>query len=423
MSKIGLIVAREYTTRVRKKSFIIMTILGPLLMGGFLWSAFWLGKQEDQVTKVLVADETGLIGEQMKKKETSSIKFTVVNKNMTREEFKEGPYEDYNLFLQIFKNALTSNEIKLFYRKSPTINTQSYISTQLNNAVERMRVQQADIDIALYENLKSSHVPLSLVDLEKGDDKTSEFAGVTGFIFSILIYLFIFLYGAQVMRGVIEEKTSRVVEVIVSSVSTFQLMMGKIIGIALVGLTQFLCWVGIMFVIFTVMKNNLFDVYANAGSINTENSELFEFIFGRLNYAFILSIFIFYFIAGYLLYASLFAAVGSAVDSETDTQQFMLPISVPLIFAYIISVMGISNPEGPAQVWCSMIPFTSPVAMMVRAVTGTVPVWELILSMVLLVATFILTTWLASKIYRTGILMYGKKASYKEMWKWIRYKG
>ena len=159
------------------------------------------------------------------------------------------------------------------------------------------------------------------------------------------------------------------------------------------------------------------------GPTNIGDNDLFSLLFEQINYPAVISIFIFYFLAGYLLYASLFAAVGSAVDSETDTQQFMLPISVPLIFAYIISVMGIENPEGPAQVWSSFIPFTSPVSMMVRVVSGTVPFWQVAVSMALLVITFIFTTWVASKIYRTGILMYGKKATYKEMWKWMRYKG
>lgn len=421
MSKIGLIITREYTTRVRKKTFIIMTILGPLLMGGFLWGAVWLGKQEDTVTKVLVADETGLLGDRMTS--SGSVKFKVEKKYMTIEDFKKGPYQEYNLFLQIFKNAPTTKTAKLFFRKNPSITTQSYISTQMNNAFELYRVEQANIDVQLYAQIKSSYIPIDLVDIEDTKNKKSQYAGVLGFMFSLLIYLFIFLYGAQVMRGVIEEKTSRVVEVIVSSVSTFQLMMGKIIGIALVGLTQFLIWVGMMFVIFSFMKNSLFDQYANVAGQNVGNNDLFDFIFHQVNYPGLIAIFIFYFLAGYLLYASLFAAVGSAVDSETDTQQFMLPVSVPLIFAYVISVMGIENPEGSAQVWSSFIPFTSPVSMMVRVVTGTVPGWHVAISMALLVVTFIFTTWVAAKIYRTGILMYGKKASYKEMLKWMRYKG
>lgn len=429
MSKIGLIIAREYTTRVRKKTFILMTVLGPLLMGVFLWGAVWLGKKDDKVNKVLVSDPLGLFKGYMES--NPHVKFDFEKRNIDDKEFLSKKYEDHNLFLQIPEDPIKNKVVRLVYRSKPGSSVEAYIHTELNNAVERLRVEDAKIDPKLYEEIKSVKVLIKAVDIKDLKNEKSPYLSVLGFFCSIIIYLFIFLYGAQVMRGVIEEKTSRVVEVIVSSVSTFQLMMGKIIGIALVGLTQFLVWIGLMFVILTLMKNSMVDQYDAAtmtaqnvqAQVTVQNGDLFSLIFEQINYGAILSIFLFYFIAGYLLYASLFAAVGSAVDNETDTQQFMLPISVPLIFAYIISVMGIDNPEGPAQVWCSFIPFTSPVSMMVRVVTGTVPGWQVAISMVLLIGTFIFTTWVAGKIYRTGILMYGKKASYREMWKWMRYKG
>jgi ABC-2 type transport system permease protein len=260
-----------------------------------------------------------------------------------------------------------------------------------------------------------------------------------GFGTGILIYLFIFLYGVQVMRGVVEEKTSRIVEVIISSVKPFQLMLGKIIGIAMVGLTQFILWTILTFILvfigqfFFIQELNITDnpvvqqtMPTMPGQMKaTQNfnySEAKEILNDLQNIPFlkIISAFIFYFLGGYLLYSAMFAAIGAAVDNEADTQQFMAPVTIPLVFAFIAGQFIIQNPEGPLSFWLSIIPFTSPVVMMVR-LPFEVPLWELFLSMALLVAGFIFMTWLAGKIYRTGILMYGKKATYKELWKWLRY--
>src|ERR1035437_6988260 len=264
-----------------------------------------------------------------------------------------------------------------------------------------------------------------------------------GFGAGILIYLFIFLYGVQVMRGVIEEKTSRIVEVIISSVKPFQLMMGKIVGIAMVGLTQFVLWVTLTTILYGIgqatflkdfsdiknsaLQQNVIPSMPNQVKIQQQNinySEAGEMIRGlqNINFVQILFAFLFYFLGGYLLYSALFAAVGSAVDSESDTQQFMMPITIPLVISFVAAQFIMQNPEGPLAFWLSIIPFTSPVVMMVRLPFG-VPLWEFALSMALLVITFIFMTWLAGKIYRTGILMYGKKVSYKELWKWLRYSG
>ena len=261
-----------------------------------------------------------------------------------------------------------------------------------------------------------------------------------GIFSGILIYFFIFLFGSQVMRGVIEEKTSRIIEVIVSSVKPFQLMMGKIIGIALVGLTQLLLWVVLTFSIVSIFQvsfsgnlpsnkteilstNNPLQQIDAEKNINLDNgkiNEVFEAIFS-IDYATIILSFIFFFLFGYLIYAALFAAIGSAVDSESDTQQFMLPITIPLIFSIVMAQVIIQNPDGPLAFWLSIIPLTSPIIMMIRIPFG-VPAFDLILSMTLLVLGFIGTTWMAGKIYRTGILMYGKKVNYKELWKWLWYK-
>ena len=270
-----------------------------------------------------------------------------------------------------------------------------------------------------------------------------------GYFAGFLIYFFVFLYGAMVMRGVIEEKTSRIVEVIVSSVKPFQLMLGKILGIALVGLTQFIAWV-VLITLFvsvgmqvfgpdysaenvapqqemveSVMSQQSINV-SDVAEIQAENSsdnfkDILLSTVDSINFIVVLLSFLFYFIGGYLLYASLFAAIGSAVDSETDTQQFMMPVTIPLVIGLLVMINTIQNPDGAMAFWFSIIPFTSPIVMMARIPFG-VPYWEVALSMSLLIITFLGATWFAAKIYRTGILMYGKKVSYGEIWKWIRYK-
>lgn len=246
-------------------------------------------------------------------------------------------------------------------------------------------------------------------------------------IIAMIIYMFIVLYGGQVMSGVVQEKTSRIVEVIVSSVKPFQLMMGKIIGIALVGLTQVLLWV-VLTLVLSVLATSLMGLEpaAMAGvqelpqdSMEQSATKLYSMLSG-FDFVEMFIYFILYFVSGYLLYASLFAAVGSAVENETDTQQFSMPLTIPIIFAIYAAIYSAQNPDGPLAFWCSLIPFTSPVVMMVRLPFG-VPFWQIVLSIGILILSFILTTWMAGKIYRTGILMYGKKVTWTELWKWLRY--
>jgi ABC-2 type transport system permease protein len=295
-----------------------------------------------------------------------------------------------------------------------------------------------------------TNIHLSRIDWQNWPDKEEDITDVKrglGYISGFLIYLFIFMFGAQVMRGILEEKTSRVVEVIISSVSPFQLMMGKIIGIALIGLTQFVAWLVLTIGISTFAQQVFFSMPVKQGteaiatpdimnSSQTAQSEQAETApvnndeaavmvnsimnqIGKINIPLVIGAFVFYFLGGYLLYGSLFAAVGAAVDSETDTQQFMLPISIPLVIGLIVMVNSFLNPSGKLAVIFSIIPLTSPVVMMARIPFG-VPPLQLITSAALLILTFLGTTWMAAKIYRIGILMYGKKVSYREMWKWIR---
>ena len=264
---------------------------------------------------------------------------------------------------------------------------------------------------------------------EKGEEQkgSSELALIIGMVTAMIIYMFIVMYGGQVMSGVVQEKTSRIVEVIVSSVKPFQLMMGKIVGIALVGLTQVFLWV-ILTLILSVAATTLMGIEPSAAveaqaipqsTMDQGMSEIYSMLAG-FNFVEMLIYFICYFLGGYLLYASLFAAVGSAVENETDTQQFSLPLTIPIIFAIYAAIYSAQNPDGPLAFWCSLIPFTSPVVMMVRLPFG-VPFWQIALSIGVLVLSFVLTTWMAGKIYRTGILMYGKKVTWAELWKWLKY--
>lgn len=430
MGKIGLIIAREYLSRVKKKSFIVMTILGPLLMVGFFTLAIVISTTDESSKKVLVFDSVGFVAEKLP--QSKLIQYTYTNKpaDTTKTSIEKS---EFDYVLEITGKELTSKVAKLKYKTIPSAKTELSIRSNINELYEKYKIKQnGKINYSDYMEIKSG-INLASVPL-KQDDRLREVT-IVGFFFAIIIYLFIFLYGAQVMRGVIEEKSNRVIEVLISSVKPFELMMGKIIGIALVGLTQFLLWVVLIIVLMLAVKGVFFaDAYDGAnfaeGAKEQMNamgsvSQLYDLIFFRINYPLMISLFVFYFVGGYLLYGALFAAIGAAVDSEADTQQFMLPITVPLVFSFIIAQMGLQNPDGNTLTWASIVPFTSPVSMMVKASLGFSgsETWILIISMLLLIATFILTTWIAGKIYRTGILMYGKKASYKELWKWMWYKG
>jgi len=445
-NKIGLIIRREFWTRVRKKSFIIMTIVGPVLFAGLMIGGVYLATLDTTQHEVLIVDQDRLItkvvdGNLVPKfaenyKVTKKMRYHFTNKMLEDTTFKNGVY---TLMVDINGKTMNQGKAWLTYKKAPSMEAKNKINSDLEKSIEAIRVtEELKIDWEKYKGMK---VNLSFIerDIDKvGVEENLEIKGVIGFVFAIIIYIFIFLYGTQVMRGVIEEKTNRIVEVLISSVKPFQLMMGKVIGIGLVGLTQFVVWVVLGAILSSIGMtmigaDTLSTVAETSASMPVDVTSKMELadqmsggieIFMSINWPLQIFVFIFYFIGGFLLYGSLFAAVGSAVDSETDTQQFMLPITIPLVFGFIIAEMMLMNPEGPAGFWGSIIPLTSPVVMMVRtAMVGTDSFWVLILSMVLLIATFVGVIWVAAKIYRTGILMYGKKASYKEIWKWLSYKG
>jgi ABC-2 type transport system permease protein len=448
MNKIALIIKREYLVRVKKKSFIIMTFLGPLLFTALMVGAVLVATSDSTKHNVLIVDPSGyLIAQEVadyKKnglerprfKDSEDLVYEFTTITPTEEDFKNS---HHTLWVQIDSVTYGDGMTEFFVKKLPSLTVQDQIQEELESALEQWRVKKFGMDWKTYQSVKQG-VTLNLHNIEKpdeGDDLRMR-AGV-GFAFALVIYMFIFIYGVQVMRGVIEEKTSRVIEVIISSVKPFQLMMGKVIGIGLVGLTQVILWAifsGVAFTIVTAIMGATAEVpgtlngqaLAQAGAGGSmsaiENSESLSFLI-NVPWFQIIFAFIFYFIGGFLLYASLFAAIGAAVDSETDTQQFMPIVTIPLIFGFIVSEFLWQNPEGTMGTVFGIIPLTSPVVMMVKTSMGwnAGNIWQLILSVVLLIATFIGTVWMAGRIYRVGILMYGKKATYKELWKWMWYKG
>ena len=421
-----------------------MSILGPLLIAGLMVLVIWMGMAENETQKLLVVDDTKpLAFSGLKAQSNSMIQFDCQNISLDKAKLLMLNSE-YTGVLHIPHNILIAKTAQLFFDKQPSIMVQRQIENKVEGIVEELKLKEFNINKADFYNVKTNFKLNTLRFKESGEEEeTGEERAVVGFIFSLFIYMFIFMYGVQVMRGVIEEKTSRIIEVIISSVRPFQLMMGKIIGVAMVGLTQFVIWVVLTFSVVALAQNVFFDMNyspSNLESVQMTTELMKELetekslstkdfidpnnIIFRINWPLMLSLFLFYFLFGYLLYAALFAAVGSAVDNETDTQQFIIPISLPLILAYVMSSVIIQNPEGPAAFWFSIIPFTSPVVMMVRiGMGGSFGAfwWELWLSMFLLIVAFVFMTWLAGRIYKTGIMMYGKKASYRELWKWLFY--
>jgi ABC-2 type transport system permease protein len=447
MKKIFLIIQREYLSRVRKRTFIVMTILGPILFAAIMvLPAYFAVMADKDLKKIAVADSSKIFINILP--ESEYVKFTYPESrslSVWKEDMKSGKYD---AVLFISPGVLNSNSVILYSLKQIPIGTNNYISGSLNNIIQDIKLSNQNISPEIQKIIKSTKTDIRINTIrltEEGKEKKSiaELNMGIGYASGFLIYMFIFLFGAQVMRGVIEEKTSRIVEVVVSSVRPFQLMMGKIVGIALVGLTQFALWVVLTGVIVTVVKQtvslnkikpdteqtvsqDLMKVNPAGSAIDQskiENNQAVNNAFnvlGDVNIVLILIAFVVYFLGGYLLYGALFAAVGSAVDNETDTQQFMLPITIPLIFGIVIMIQTLNNPDSSLSFWFSIIPFTSPIVMMARLPFG-VPPFELALSITLLIITFVFMTWFAAKIYRVGILMYGKKVNYREIWKWVRY--
>jgi ABC-2 type transport system permease protein len=436
MGNIGLIIQREFKTRVRKKTFIVLTILGPILSAALFVVPAFLATLPGDDKIITVLDEPMLLDFDEGKE---NLKLRYLNPKDFNEELalkfskkkKDYGFLHIPLSQTIDPDWLASN-VKLYREGDVSIGVQNYIENRLEKYLQDEKLKASGVDPQIVARTKTN-VNLRTINTKVGTETTNAAflkMGI-GYVTAFLIYMFVFLYGSQVMRGVIEEKTNRIVEVMVSSVKPIELMLGKILGIALVALLQFSIWVVFGALLYTASISLFLGDALNPENISAmgnnpafnENSFAFDLFatLSTINFTLILSTFLFYFIFGYLLYASLFAGLASVVDKESDAGQFTLPVSLPLIIAIVVLIRAVDDPDGSLAFWFSIIPLTSPIIMLARIPFG-VPTWQLILSMTLLLLSFLGAVWAAAKIYRTGILMYGKKPKFSELFKWLTYK-
>lgn len=438
MSKIGLVIKREFDSRVKKKSFLLVTILVPLLfpaiIGGMIYFAIQESKNAEQ-EKVYVLDE----GDNFNFENDKKYAFEELNISIDEAKIIFAESEAYALLYFPTIELANPQGIVMYAKKNPSLQASSYFENRIESQIRDKKLKLSGISEDELASLKTS-INLRTINVsDDGVEKASN-AGVAygiAYAFSFLVYMFVLIYGSQIMQGVIEEKSNKIVEIIVSSIKPFQLMIGKVVGVASVGIVQFAIWVILIFVlssaVFSMFDLNPSDMQAAQESMsglnaNTEtqaimeNSQVGEIlnIVYDIPYFYYISVFVFFFISGYLLYGALFAAVGSAVDNVSDAQQFTMPITLPMIIGFIGTFMFVMpDPDGTVSFWLSIIPFTAPVAMMARVAFG-VPAWELALSMGLMVLGFIFTIWIAGRIYRIGILMHGTKVNYKTLFKWVK---
>lgn len=451
MNKVLLVIQREYFTRVKKTSFWILTIVVPILLAVVYAIPIFLATRPLEHSHVLIVDDTGLFqgqfrsGRDISYHEAGSIDYA-------RRQLQQYDSLDAIVYIPARETTLP-RDAYLFYRSDmPALNVQTDAQSQLQEILRnRILLDVHGLTPEDYTLLTSTHIKLRTQDIETGRDGFLQVKIAVGIILAMLVFIAVFMFGSQVMRGVMEEKTSRIVEVIVCSVKPFQLMMGKVVGIGLVGLTQFALWVllaGALVMGVQLTHADLFQQaterhsqteiaskgteatyqyqteqeraaqYQAGEGIDNSIQDLIEGLTG-INFAMIIFLFLFYFVFGYLLYASLFAAAGSLVDNETDSQQFTIPLTIPLILTILLLPSMIGQPSGSISVWLSIIPFTSPVAMLMRIPFG-VPVWQVALSMLLLLATFPLCIWAAARVYRSAILRYGQKASWRDVWRLLK---
>ena len=439
MHKIWIIIQREYTSRVKNKRFLLVTFLVPLLMVGLIVGSAYFSFKGTEERKIAVVDPNGFFKDKLKNSRQLKFEFP---KDIDTSNYQAKGYSDI-LLMPLFEGDKKADYI-LRSKKSMGFSLQESISRKINAAIEDQMLEKAGIQQTILDSIHQSAQIAELKAYEDEGKKSKEsnagLAMAIGYASGLLIYITMFIYGTMVLRGVMEEKTNRIAEVIVSSVKPFELMLGKIIGIGAVGLTQFLMWIIVVMTLTGVglsllpadIQNQLQQLQESGGQMgaagmaqaseSAKNIYAFQHVLSTTNWPLIIGLFLFYFLGGFLFYASLFAAVGSVVNEDPqDAQSLMFPITMPIIFSYIITNVVIQNPNTPMAFWASVIPFSSPMVMMARISYGvptTVPYWELALSMVTLIGGFLLTTWLSAKIYRTGILMYGKKVTWKEMTKW-----
>lgn len=423
---------REYLRRVSKKSFLLLTFLLPFLFVAMVFVPLWLSTLKgDDVYNIAIVDNTGKYAHLFQDTET----YHFIQSEKSLDEYRSSDNKEIFAFLSITDDLLKNPSAAVLYSEKQIPGELSRLVNQvISKELEEEKMASYNIP-NLKEIIQESKIKFDVQTIKWSADGTesrssSMVASITGIVFTMLIYMFIMIYGGMVMQGVMEEKSNRIIEVIISSVRPFDLMMGKIVGICFVGLTQLFLW-GVLTFALLLGSQLLFGIGmspdmatsgidAKAPEILADNAQIFE-ILNTINFTQIGLFFILFFIGGYLLYASLFAAIGSAVDSQEDTQQFMVPITILMAFALYAGIYSMENPDGPLAFWCSLIPLTSPIVMMIR-LPFDVPYWQLILSVGLLYGTSILITWLSAKIYRVGILMYGKKPDIKELIKWMKYK-
>ena len=432
MNKILLIARREFLTRVQKRTFLLTTILLPLLFFGFYALIIYFSVNSDEKYNIVVADNAHVFNNKIEGDE--NIKFNFVSgetQQTLKQEVEKGKYDGY-AFVPENANVLDNVDVSIVTAKSVGLMSRGKIENKINAALEQQRLLALHISSSQLDSAKKEgNIQFSTI---QGKNDSGEEAGISyaiGYVSGFLIYIVLFIYGTMVMRGVMEEKVNRIAEVIISSVKPFQLMMGKIIGIGSVGLVQFFIWIILMtslnFLIPVLFPGFAAQMHsANAQNQTMQAAETLKNsgIIGdvNVNIPLLLGCFIFYFLGGYLLYSSLFACVGSAVNEDPqDAQSLMLPITMPIIFGIVIMTKAVNEPTSGLAVFGSLFPLFSPIVMMARIAHGVgdvVPLWQLLVSMSLLILGFIFTTWFAGKVYRTGILMYGKKPTWKEMWKW-----
>ena len=438
MNKILLVAKRELLTRIRKKTFLLSTILLPLIIFGFYGLIIYFSVKGDDGLNVGIADKANLFYGKMESK--GDVVFKFMNSESEASLREKLTKKEIDAFVIVPEGTTIANfdTLKFVSGKKVGLSSRDRIERRINNSLEEKRLIALNISKSALDSIQNrqNHLTFSTMEGKEEDDSKVGVSYAVGFISGFLIYIVLFIYGTMVMRGVMEEKVSRIAEVIVSSVKPFQLMMGKILGIGAVGLIQFLIWmvliIGLQTALFLIFPTiDPAQVQAQAGGMGMGGagnagaaaavSEIRNNL-SSINFPLILSCFIFYFLGGYLLYSSLFAAVGSAVNEDPqDAQSLLLPITMPIIFGIVIMTKAVNAPYSTLSVFGSLFPLTSPIVMMARVahgIPGGVTWWELTLSMLLLIGGFICTTWLAGKIYRTGILMYGKKPTWKEMWKW-----
>ena len=466
MSKIGLIISQEYRNRVAKKSFLLMTFLTPILMAALIVTPIFLASiKDDEERVVAVVDETGLYEEFFEGLVSEDFSFEVIKElgvgnkeqgtgnkeqgignkeqgiggDVQLSTFNSQLSTDYSAFVIISDDlSVKPNALTMYSQKQVPSSIRRFIESSLEDYIEEQTLASYNIP-KLKEMIRDAKVDVKVTTYKLSEDgvttSDSDIASVIGMLTTMLIYMFIFVSGAQVMNSIVQEKVNRIVEVMVCSVRPWELMWGKIIAVGLTCLTQMALWVVLTLLIVGVAMG-VMDIPLESSQLAMPNAQQLADVSGQgfnsqfdsqyissllsIDWGFVLVMFVVYFIGGYLLYSSLFAAIGASVDNEADTSQFMMPITIIVLFALYAGIYSAENPDGPLAFWCSMIPFTSPMVMMVR-IPFDVPMWQLGLSLGLLALTIVGTIWLSAKIYRVGILMYGKKPTVKEIIKWIKY--